>query len=221
MDNEILVLSEASFSVTSAPLMMWDQRYSEPGFAYGTKPNNFLVDASTRLHPASRILCLAEGEGRNAVYLAGQGHHVIAVDSSAVGLQKARSLAAGRRVSIDTVVADLNDFVIDPGAYGAIISIFCHLPPALRKTVHRNVCSGLATGGYFILEGFAQKQMDNDTGGPRHPELLLDLEELKRELAPLDCIHAVETEREVREGSYHCGLGAVVQIIAIKTDSEG
>ena len=198
---------------------MWDERYSESGFAYGTEPNDFLVATVELLPPGSKILCLAEGEGRNAVYLASLGHRVTAVDSSLVGLEKALLLAEQRGVAIDIVEADLIDFVIKPNSFHVIVSIFCHLPPAIRTQLHQKVIEGLAPGGIFILEGYAKKQLSNDTGGPRKIELLMDLEELKHELQPLILSHALETERDIREGAYHDGIGVVVQIIGTKSSS--
>ena len=195
---------------------MWDERYSESGFAFGTEPNDFLVTSVELLQPGSQTLCLAEGEGRNGVYLATLGHRVTAVDSSSVGLEKALLLAEQRGVSMEIVEADLEDYAIQPGAFQAIISIFCHLPPAIRVRLHQKVCEGLAPGGIFILEGYAKKQINNDTGGPRKIELLMDLQELKHELQPLILSHAIETERDIREGAYHDGIGAVVQIIGTK-----
>ncbi len=193
---------------------MWDERYNEPGFAYGTEPNDFLAARVSCLPPQSNILCLGEGEGRNAVFLAALGHRVTAVDSSTVGLAKARVLARERQVSIDTIEADLSDFVIEPGQYHAIISIFCHLPPPLRKKLHQQVCKGLRPGGVFLLEAYSKEQFERDTGGPRKLELLMDLDEIKKELDELTISHAAALEREVHEGSYHDGIGSVIQIIA-------
>jgi SAM-dependent methyltransferase len=195
---------------------MWNQRYSDPGFAYGTDPNDFLVASSMLLQPESEVLCLAEGEGRNAVYLATLGHRVTAVDSSAVGLEKARSLARDYSVTLRTIEADLDDFIIEPGSFQAIVSIFCQLPPAVRTGLHKKVCEGLVPGGVFILEGYTKRQIELDTGGPRDIDLLMDLEMLKRELDQLELNHAIEVERAVHEGSYHDGIGAVVQIIGTR-----
>jgi 2-polyprenyl-3-methyl-5-hydroxy-6-metoxy-1,4-benzoquinol methylase len=116
-------------------MMMWDQRYGGEEYAYGTAPNEFLVAMAPRL-PMGRVLCLGEGEGRNAVWLAGRGYEVTAVDASRVGLEKAERLAAERGVTITTVHADLAKHDIDPDAWDGILSIFCHLPPALRADVH-------------------------------------------------------------------------------------
>lgn len=92
------------------------------------------------------MLCLAEGEGRNGVFLASRGHAVTAVDGSAVGLEKARALAAERQVSLRTVHSDSADYAIEPGAWAGIVSIWCHLPAALRVPVHRGVVAGLRPG---------------------------------------------------------------------------
>jgi len=195
---------------------MWDQRYSEPGFAYGTEPNDFLVHSASLLRPESRILCLCEGEGRNAVYLAKSGHDVTAMDMSAVGLQKAQSLADAQGVSIETVEANVNDCAIGTNSFDAIVSIFCHLPPGLRTSVHEKICNGLSPGGILILEGFSKKQIDNNTGGPRNLDMLLDLDVLKQELAPLELAHCAEIERELHKGKDHTGLATVIQIIGTK-----
>ncbi len=197
---------------------MWDQRYSEPGFAYGTEPNEFLLASVSLLKPKGTILCLGEGEGRNAVYLASLGHLVTAVDASSVGLVKAQKLADESGVSIRMEKADLGDYPIEPGSFDAIISIFCQLPPSIRINLYKCVYGGLSHGGLFILEGYAKRQMEFDSGGPKNPELLMDLEEAKRELQPLKFTHAIELEREVHEGNYHNGTGVVIQVIGVKDD---
>jgi SAM-dependent methyltransferase len=110
---------------------MWDERYSQEGFVYGTEPNEFLAAVAGRI-PAGPVLSLGEGEGRNAAYLASLGHRVVAVDQSEVGLAKARALAADRGLTIETVRADLATFPIEPGAWAGIVSIFCHLPRSIR-----------------------------------------------------------------------------------------
>ncbi len=195
--------------------MDWDKRYSEPGFAYGTAPNDFLVSVADRI-PRGKILSLAEGEGRNAVYLASLGLDVLAVDGSAVGLRKAVRLAKERGVAIATLVADLGDFRIAPEAWDGIVSCYCHLPSAIRAPLHRAVVKGLKPGGVVVLEAFTKKQLAYGTGGPQSLDMLMSLDELKRELVGLEFVHAAEIERDVREGSKHTGLASVVQILAAK-----
>jgi SAM-dependent methyltransferase len=198
---------------------MWDERYSQPGFAYGTDPNEFLAFAAGRI-PGSPVLSLGEGEGRNAAYLAGLGHRVVAVDQSEVGLAKARRLASGRGLKIETVVADLESFPVEPGAWAGIVSIFCHLPPRVRIPLYAAAVRGLRPGGIFVLEAYTPKQIDRGTGGPQDPEMLMSLAGLFEELAGLEFVHARELDREVREGAYHTGLASVVQVIALRPSSE-
>ncbi|RMG31325.1 MAG: class I SAM-dependent methyltransferase [Gammaproteobacteria bacterium] len=193
----------------------WDERYATKEYVYGTAPNDFLRQHVERLRPG-RTLCLAEGEGRNAVFLVEQGHQVTAIDASRVGLDKARQLAERRGVEIDCVHCDLAEFGIDPGAWDNIVSIFCHVPPELRERLHRAVVEGLKPGGILLLEAYMPRQIELGTGGPPIPELTMTLERLKEELDGLDFVHAAELERDVIEGIYHTGRGAVVQVIARK-----
>lgn len=195
---------------------MWNERYAEPGFAYGTTPNDFLASVAARL-PRGRVLSLAEGEGRNAVFLAQRGHTVTAVDASSVGLAKAERLAAERGVRLETVVADLAQFSIPPDTFDAIVAIFCHVPSAVRRTLFPAAVNGLRPGGCFVLEAYAPRQLALSTGGPKQPDLLAGLDELRAELSGLQFLHAVELEREVVEGRYHTGRAAVVQVLAQRT----
>jgi SAM-dependent methyltransferase len=196
---------------------MWNERYGSPGYAYGTEPNDFLASVASRI-PPGRVLSIADGEGRNGVFLATLGHEVTSVDASSVGLAKAQRLAATRGVHITTVVADLADYAIAPDSWEGIVSIFCHLPPALRQRVHRQVVRGLSPGGLFVLEAYSVRQLLHGTGGPASAELLPTLGALRTELAGLELLHAVEIEREIHEGVHHDGLSAVVQVIARKPE---
>lgn len=196
---------------------MWDERFSEPGYAYGTEPNEFLASVADRI-PGGRVLSLAEGEGRNAVFLAGVGYDVTAVDTSSVGLAKAESLAADRGVVITTVNADLTELEIEPGGWQGIVSIFCHLPPVDRAALHERCLRGLAPNGVFILEGFTPRQLELSTGGPKTRELLMELETIRQELPGLRFEIAREIERPVVEGRYHRGPAAVIQVLAVKPD---
>lgn len=193
----------------------WDERYGQHEYYYGTEPNTFLASVCDTI-PRGRILCLAEGEGRNAVFLASRGFQVTAVDGSAVGLRKALQLAADHQVNIVTVCADLADFAIESEQWDGIVSCYCHLPPAIRTPLHQQVVGGLRPGGVLVLEGFSKAQLSYGTGGPPSVEMLFSLEELQQELAGLEFIHAVTTERDVREGRGHTGIASVVQILGRK-----
>ncbi|BCL75766.1 SAM-dependent methyltransferase [Jeongeupia sp. HS-3] len=194
---------------------MWDERYSTDDYAYGTTPNGFLADNVAAL-PKGRVLSLAEGEGRNAVFLATQGYAVTAVDASRVGLEKAGRLAEAHGVEIERLHADLAEF--DPGeaCWDGVVSIFCPLPSRLRKALHRKVVAALKPGGVFVLEAYTPAQLQHRTGGGSSADTMVTAAMLRDELAGLDFRHLRELEREVIEGTYHTGLGAVVQLIAVK-----
>ncbi len=194
----------------------WDLRYAEPGWAFGTEPNDFLRAQAARLAPASRVLCVAEGEGRNAVFLAGLGHQVHAVDAARIGLEKAEALARERGVTITTEVADLTDYRITPESYDAIVSIFAHLPAEARLRLHPRLVTALSPGGLLILEGYTPAQLRAGTGGPEAPSKFFTRGMLSRELTGLEWLLAQETEREVIEGRYHTGRAFVVQMVGVK-----
>ncbi|OAM88954.1 class I SAM-dependent methyltransferase [Termitidicoccus mucosus] len=193
----------------------WNERYAATGHFYGTEPNGFLA-AMASLIPDGSVLCLAEGEGRNAVHLATLGHRVTAVDQSSVGLDKAQRLAATWGVTLETVVTDLATYPISPGRWAGIISIFAHLPSPLRRNLHAAVVHGLKPGGIFILEAYTPAQLAFNTGGPKDLVLLMQLDDLHTELAGLNLLVAREIERDVVEGPGHRGRAAIVQVVGRK-----
>ncbi|WLT39629.1 class I SAM-dependent methyltransferase [Synechocystis sp. B12] len=194
---------------------MWDERFSQSEYVYGTEPNDFLVSVANQI-PQGKILCLAEGEGRNACFLASLGYEVIAVDQSSVGLAKAKQLAQEKGVKITTVQSNLADFDIVADAWEGIVSIFCHLPSSLRKQLYPKVYQGLKPGGVFILEGFALEQLQYNTGGPKDLDLLPKLETLQSELPSLNWLIANNLERNLDEGAYHQGKAALIQLLGQK-----
>ena len=198
---------------------MWDQRYNEPGFAYGTDENDFLKAQYSRIPQNGRVLCLAEGEGRNAVFLAKQGYQVTAVDQSAVGLEKAEQLAVKNDVTIKTEVANLNDYDLGQNSWHGIVSISAHLPPDIRKNLHSKLPGALKNNGVLILEAYTKENLKTDgIGGPppSQKELFMSLVELKTELEGLKLEIAQERKRNISEGKYHQGESAVVQIVGFK-----
>jgi SAM-dependent methyltransferase len=194
---------------------MWDERFDTSEYIYGTQPNDFLVSVADEI-PPSKVLCLADGEGRNGVYLASLGYEVTTVDQSAVGLAKAQKLAIAKQVTITTIQANLADFIIKPEAWDGIVSIYCHLPSALRNKVYQQVTRGLKPNGVFIFEGFSPQQLQYNTGGPKDLDLLPTLATLQQELEPLDWEIGQEIERELLEGRYHNGKAAVIQMLGRK-----
>lgn len=197
-------------------MIKWNERYNSDEYYYGTEPNDFLKAEAHRIAPGGNVLCLAEGEGRNAVYLATLGFQVTAMDGSSIGLEKLQRLAASRGVEVRTVVADLADFSIEPETYDAIISIWCHLPETLRQKVHQRSARGLKKNGLFILEAYHPRQLNYKTGGPSTADLLMTTASLREELKGLRFEVLRETDRDVREGKGHHGQSAVVQVVAVR-----
>ena len=197
----------------------WDERYAVEGWAFGTAPNDFLREEAHRI-PPGRVLCVGEGEGRNAVFLAEEGYEVVGVDRSQVGMDKAQALARKRGVLVETVVSSIHDFDLTEGEWQGIISILFHHPTELRRRINRSVVQGLAPGGVLILEAFTPRQMEFDTGGPPDPEKLVTLSDLRKELEGLEFLVAREVEREVHEGRMHTGRGSVVQVVGRRVEPE-
>lgn len=195
---------------------MWNERYANQGYFYGSEPNDFLQEACGAIPKGGSVLCLAEGEGRNAVFLAGLGYAVTAVDGSAQGLAKLQTLANEKGVRVAAVCADLADYDMGVGAWDGIVSIWCHLPNPLRSEVHRKAVAALKPGGVFLLEAYTPKQLAYKTGGPPDVTLLMTLSALRQELSGLQIEHGVEIDRDIQEGRGHLGTSAVVQVLARK-----
>ena len=194
---------------------MWDERFSTQEYAYGTKPNDFLKDHVNSI-PKGKVLSLAEGEGRNAVFLAKLGYSVTAVDASLAAIDKGNLLAENNGVEVDFIHADLVEFDLGECQWDGIISIFFPLPPLLRKALYKKVARGLKKNGVFLLEAYTPKQLMFGTGGGKTVDFMQSKTSLAHELKGLDFAHLVELERNVIEGIYHTGIGSVVQAIAKK-----
>ena len=197
----------------------WDERYSQSEYYYGREPNDWLKLHSHSFPKGGNVLSLGEGEGRNAVYLAQLGLQVTAVDASRVGLEKLEKFAQEKGVHVTSVLEDLKGYEWGGECWDGIISVWCHLPPELRKQVHSRAVRSLKKGGIFLLEAYHPRQLIYRTGGPAQEELLMTLEDLRSELDGLDFSVAQEVERVIHEGQGHFGRSAVVQILAIKRGS--
>ena len=195
------------------PKAMWEERYGGDDYLYGTDPNEFFRDQVVDL-PAGDALCLADGEGRNGVFLATLGHRVTAVDLTEAGIAKADRLAEDRGVDVSTIVADLADFDLGHERWDLIVSIFAHTPPSVRRRLHQAAATALRPGGRFVLEAYTPDQIGRSTGGPPIPELTMTLDGLRQELTGLEIVHGVEIVRTIVEGPGHTGDGAVVQVVA-------
>lgn len=193
---------------------MWNERYSSKEYVYGTEPNAFLAEHAAKLQ--GPVLSLAEGEGRNAVFLASLGLKVHGVDMSEVGLAKAQTLAKANGVEIETEVADLGVFQPQGDHFGAVVSIFAHLPSAIRQRLYPLVERSLKPGGLVLLEAYSEAQLPRNTGGPKDLDMLMTPDKITQGFPNLEPLLLREVEREVVEGSLHSGLASVVQFIGRK-----
>jgi SAM-dependent methyltransferase len=191
----------------------WNEKFATTDYAYGTEPNDFLVSAVTNLKRGA-TLSLAEGEGRNAVWLAQQGFTVSAIEQSEKGVGKTLRLALQRGVIVMAERGELETFHIQPNSWDLVVSIYAHTPQELRRKLHRQVVAGLKPGGVFVLEAYTPAQIANNTGGPKDASLMPTAELLRSELAGLEFDRIEEVERDVVEGSLHTGKAHVVQVVA-------
>jgi SAM-dependent methyltransferase len=202
------------------PAEFWDQRYSYESYAYGELPNEYLK-AQLPLLPVGSILFPAEGEGRNAVHAATLGWEVSAFDLSVEGQKKALALAQRQEVGLDYRVGDLRDMSYPPEHFDAMALIYAHFPAALRADYHRQLDVYLKKGGTLIFEAFGKKQLAyqalNETaGGPKDPDMLFSLEEIRAEFPGYTFVEWYETEVDLQEGPFHHGKGWVVRLVAVK-----
>lgn len=208
----------ANIAPPAAPTLramnFWDQNFAAAGYKYGTQPNAFLVWQAQRIAAGSQVLVPGDGEGRNGVWLAQQGHHVTAMDGSVVGLQKAQALAAERGVAIATEHGDLADWAPEPARFDAVVLTFVHLPPAIRAGAHRRLAAGLRPGGLLLLEAFHPQQLQHSSGGPRDEAMLYTPELLRADVGDaLEVLMAWQGEVLLDEGPGHQGRAHVTRFV--------
>jgi len=194
----------------------WQARYSEPGLAYGLKPNGFLQQQAHRLPPGSKVLVVGDGEGRNGVWLAQQGMQVTTVDYAQAGVDRALALASESKVEINAICADLNDWSWPQTEFDVVISIYLHFPSALRPQMHQRMLVALKPGGQLILEAFNKDQLNYSSGGPPVADALFSAELLAQDFASTNMTLCQESVVELNEGKYHVGPGAVVRLLATR-----
>lgn len=196
---------------------MWNDRFAGPGYLFGTEPAAFLVDHAGWIKTGARALSVADGEGRNSVYLAGQGAEVTAFDYSDNALVKARALAEARGVSVDFRYGDITHWDWTSGAYDLVVGIFIQFtPPPQRAEVFAGMIETLAPGGTLLLHGYTPKQLAYGTGGPRAEENLYTEDLLRESFGALDIRELSAYEREIDEGAGHSGMSALIDLVAVK-----
>jgi len=194
----------------------WNQRYGAAQFAYGVEPNKFYKEQINRLKPG-KVLFPGEGEGRNAVYAATLGWDVTAFDSAENGKIKADMLADLNEVKIDYIVDDAADVKLRSNYFDCIVFVFVHLPVEERQLFHRKMLSKLKPGGLVIFEGFAKKQFEFNTGGPRNLEMLFSKEEIWEDFSSqMQELNIQELEVKIDEGEFHQGISQVIRFVARK-----
>lgn len=197
-------------------IAVWDERFAATDdFIFGTQPNQFLVSQAHRLTPGMKVLAVADGEGRNGVWLARQGMQVVSVDGSQAALAKAQKLAHQHGVELELICADLVTWQWGSQVYDAVVGIFIQFAgPRLRPVLFRRAFEALRPGGLLLLQGYRPEQLAYGTGGPSAIDNLYTEELLRTELADFEIIELVSHDTELDEGSGHCGMSAVIDLVA-------
>jgi SAM-dependent methyltransferase len=201
----------------TAEFQRWQERYSTPGYTFGREPNEFLVRCRRLLPRTGKVLAVADGEGRNGVWLARQGLDVLSIDFSPAAQTKARALAAEYQVAITFVEADVHSWPYPDEAFDVVVEIFTQFSaPPERERKWAGMRRALKHGGLLIVEGYTPKQLDYGTGGPKQIENLYTRDMLERAFGDLDDVDIVEEERELHEGAGHSGMSAFIGLTARK-----
>jgi SAM-dependent methyltransferase len=198
----------------------WDARFSAEGYLFGTAPNQFLASCRELIGTSGRVLCVADGEGRNGVWLAEQGLDVEAFDGSPVGVAKARRLAAARGVTARFEVGDVDGWDWPEEAYDVVVAIYIQFsPPAQRRRVFARIGRALRPGGLLLLEGYRVEQLAYGTGGPKIPDQLYTEAQLRDELSAFELEEVRSYDAVIDEGAAHSGLSAVIDVIARRPET--
>ena len=196
----------------------WNERFDKEEFIFGKEPNEYLVEKSQQyLKPKDKVLCIADGEGRNGVWLAKQGMQVVGFDASDIALNKARQFAKENQVEVEYTFSDTDSYDWPKNTYDAVIGIFIQFAdPAMRARIFEQTYKSLKTGGIFILQGYTPKQLEYKTGGPSLIEHLYT-EELIRDLCKeFQILELVSYEKALSEGPRHTGMSALLGLVAKK-----
>ena len=196
----------------------WNERFNKEEFIFGKEPNEYLVDQTGKyLKPGNKVLCIADGEGRNGVWLAKQGMQVVGFDASDIALAKAKQFAKEHQVQVEYSFSDTDSFAWHANNYDAVIGIFIQFAdPVMRERIFQKTYETLKPGGIFILQGYTPKQLEYKTGGPSLIEHLYT-EEMIRDLSKLFDIRELSIyEKELSEGARHTGMSALLGLVAQK-----
>src|SRR6056297_2053258 len=188
----------------------WDERYNRSEYIYGTEPNLFLKDFIEKNKPG-RLLLPGDGEGRNSVYAAKSGWQVTAFDSRKVAKTKALKLARQMNVSIQYDVCSVMNFDTEH-KFDLISLIYLHLEPNIRKSFHKKLVEHLNEEGHILLEVFSKEQIYHSTGGPKNPDMLYSIDELKDDFDGMNIKFLEKTTTYLSEGTHHNGQANVIRL---------
>jgi len=199
------------------PRATWNDRFSRDDYLFGRTPNAFVAAQAHRLAPGMRVLCVADGEGRNSVWLAERGLVVTAFDFSTNALRKAHALADERGVQVEFLEADMLSYAWNRVSFDALVAIFIQfLSPEERPEVFAGMRGAVAPGGLFLLEGYRPEQVAYATGGPKKVSHMYTRQWLTDEFAGWEILHLEAYDAEVAEGSAHSGQSALIDLVARK-----
>lgn len=195
----------------------WESRFNKPEYEFGKAPNEFLTRCKPLLPKSGRALAVADGEGRNGVWLAEQGLDVTSTDFSPAAQRKARALAAERGVQATFIEADMHAWPYPENAFDVVVEIFTQVStPAERPVKWAGMRRALKSGGLLILEGYTPKQLEYGTGGPRNVEHLYTRAMLEQAFGDFQDLKIAEEERAMNEGAGHAGMSAVIHLTGRK-----
>jgi cyclopropane fatty-acyl-phospholipid synthase-like methyltransferase len=198
-------------------LERWEARYAAPGYHFGTEPNAFLKSKAHQLKAGQKALAIADGEGRNGVFLASLGLDVLAVDLSPTAIAKSQALAKERGVTLRTEVADLATWKWPSETFDVVVAIFFQFcPPAARDQIFSNIKRTLKKGGLLLLEGYGLRQLEYKSGGPSEPDRLYTRVLLEQAFTDFSSVEIEEYDAELHEGSRHSGMAALVDFVGRK-----
>lgn len=193
----------------------WNERFAAEAYVFGTAPSVFLQENAPVIPPGSRVLVPADGEGRNSVFLAQQGHTVVATDIAEEGIAKARKLADKAGASVDFQLLDLQGWDWPEAAFDAIVGIFIQFaPPAFRDEIFAGMKRAVRPGGVVLLHGYTPKQLEFRTGGPPNLDHLYTDALLRDAFDGWEILRLESYERDLDEGAGHSGRSALVDLVA-------
>ena len=196
----------------------WNQRFDKEEFIFGKEPNEYLaLQARKYLKPNNKVLCIADGEGRNGVWLAKQGMQVVGFDASDIALRKAKQFAKDNQVEVEYSFSDTDSFDWQVNVYDAVIAIFIQFAdPPMRARIFKQIYQALKPGGILVLQGYTPKQLEYKTGGPSLIEHLYTEQMIRDLTQEFEILDLRCYEQELNEGARHAGMSALLGLVAKK-----